>query len=195
MWRGQASRTKGAAGGAVFDCFLFQYFCVRSLWHFNKGTPCPDLDLAIKRKELHAVILSILCRNSNLYYFQGFHDVVSVFLLVLDDPFLAFAVAELASKEYFIDCMQRDFEIASKIITLVMTIIQSADQMLFEYLTLAGVSSFFATSWMITWLAHDVKRLDDCARMFDAMLCSPPVFSIYVCAAVRAHLLNKCWFL
>jgi hypothetical protein len=50
----------------------------RSLWRFTQD---PDLRQA-QRVELSRLINAVLVRNPSLHYFQGFHDVASVFLLV-----------------------------------------------------------------------------------------------------------------
>ena len=43
---------------------------------------------------------------------------------------------------------------------------------------------YFHRSWLITWFAHDVKKINDIARIYDAILCSHPLYSFYLCAAV-----------
>jgi TBC1 domain family member 20 len=41
-----------------------------------------------------------LCRNPELHYYQGFHDVASVFLLVAGTEDEAFAMMERLSKNH-----------------------------------------------------------------------------------------------
>ena len=66
-----------------------------------------------------------------------------------------------------------------------MTLLELYDPQLSDFLSTAGVEPFFATSWLITWWAHDIKRVNEIARVFDAMLCSHPAFGIYLTVAVR----------
>ena len=65
-----------------------------------------------------------------------------------------------------------------------MILIQQTDTLLYKFLTLANVEPFFATSWMITWFAHDVATVAEAARVFDVLLCSHPVYCLYLSAAV-----------
>ena len=130
--------------------------------------------------------MSILCRHSSLHYYQGYHDVVSVFLLVLEEDHLAFALAEVVSLNYLSDFMCKDFEIVAKSMQLIMVILRIADKDVYSHLKNAGIEPFFATSWLITWFSHDVKDCNESARIFDAMLCSHPLFCIYLCASVSS---------
>jgi hypothetical protein len=41
----------------------------------------------------------------------------------------------------------------------------------------------FAVPWLLTWFAHSLPP-DTTARLFDALLVSPPTFSLYIAAAV-----------
>jgi hypothetical protein len=160
----------------------------RSLWNY-KDSKCADgvenEYIIQQRQHLSNIILAILCKHEELHYYQGFHDIISIFLLVFEDDKLAFAVSERVSQQYFSDCLYKDFEVVSKSISFVMLLIKTADTMLHKFLTLAGVESYFATSWMITWFAHDLRLVADVARLYDVLLCSHPVFCLYISAAVR----------
>jgi hypothetical protein len=156
----------------------------RSLWS-HESTKIWSENLRNKRrKSLSNIIVSILCRNSDFHYYQGYHDVVSVFLLVAGHDQLAFAMAEIVSRRFLIDFLGKDFEILSKSMRLIMTIIEVTDPELGGHLSRANVEPFFATSWLITWFSHDEPCIDKIARMYDALLCSHPLFIFYLCAAM-----------
>ena len=87
--------------------------------------------------------------------------------------------------------MRSDFHIISKVLPLVMVLVQSADEELFTHLQTAGVEPFFATSLLITWFSHDLKCVDEISRVFDALLCSHPSFCLYLCAAFVIHHRDK----
>jgi hypothetical protein len=87
--------------------------------------------------------------------------------------------------------MTPDFEIVSKTMHLIMVLLKASDSKLYNHLNAAGVEPFFATSWLITWFAHDIKKINEIARVFDALLCSHPLFAVYLCAAVRFHFQKK----
>jgi hypothetical protein len=156
----------------------------RSLWSHEVTRNWSESLRNKRRKSLSDIILSILCRNSDFHYYQGYHDVVSVFLLVAGHDQLAFAMAEIVSRRFLTDFLGKDFEILSKSMRLIMTIIESTDPELGEHLSRANVEPFFATSWLLTWFSHDERCIDNTARMYDALLCSHPLFIFYLCAAM-----------
>lgn len=154
------------------------------MWNFKHIKGWEDSLRDRRRIALSNIILSILCRNPSLHYYQGYHDVVSVFLLALEEDHLSFALSEIVSINFLADYMQPDFETVSKTMSLLMTILRIADKQVHRHLVKASLEPFFATSWLITWFAHDVKKLESSARIFDAILCSHPLFCLYLCAAV-----------
>jgi len=160
----------------------------RSLWSFKNTCNWATAHRENRRAALCGIISAILCRHSQLFYYQGFHDTVSVFLLVLEEDHLAFALAERAALYFFRDCMHKDFHLVAKLTPLLFRIVAKEDAELSSFMQSAGLESFFAISWIITWFAHDVKDLDAVARIYDAMLCSPPCFLLYVSAAYLLHL-------
>ena len=46
---------------------------------------------------------------------------------------------------------------------------------------------FFAISWLITWFSHEIKDMGEVSRLFDALICSHPLYSLYICAAFVLH--------
>ncbi len=116
---------------------------------------------------------------------QGFHDISSSFLLILEEPALAFAALEVSVRNCFADFMQSDFTIFSKSMHLILTIIKAQDIELYSHLlSIPNFEPFFAVSWLITWFAHELSHLEHVARVFDVLLASPPIYSYYLCATV-----------
>ena len=76
-----------------------------------------------RREALYNIILAVVSKNNGLYYYQGFHDVVSAFMLVLEDDYLTFAVVDIVCRRYLIDFMQKDLEDVIKLMTAIMSII------------------------------------------------------------------------
>lgn len=154
------------------------------MWNIDHGSEWTEPERTNRREALAAIIKAILNKHANLHYYQGFHDIISVFLLVLEEDQLAFALSEATCLQYFIDCMSPNFDNLSELMKLIMLIVEHVDSELFEYLEKSHVEPFFATSWIITWFSHDIKSLEKIARLFDAMLCSHPSYCLYMCAAV-----------
>lgn len=97
---------------------------------------------------------------------------------------MAFALSEAMSLRHLSDYMNKDFDVVSQSMRLVLVLVRAADEELYAFLERAKVEPFFSTSWLITWFAHDVKCVDEVARIYDALLASHPMMCFYICAAV-----------
>lgn len=116
---------------------------------------------------------------------QGFHDIVSVLLLITEDDYEAYLMTEKLCRYYIGDCMRTDFKDMVSIMNLLWLLIEHEDKELYSFLQESGVEPYFITSWIITWFSHDVKDLQVVARVFDALICSHPSYCLYLCASVR----------
>lgn len=130
----------------------------RSFWSLDCARNWGERRLTRKRIDLSNVIIAILSKNLEYYYFQGLHDVISVFLLVFNDNSMAFMVSDMVCKGYLADFMRRDFSSLSKMMKLILVLIQYTDEELYKFLEASGTEPFFATSWLITWLSHDIRE-------------------------------------
>ncbi len=147
-----------------------------------------DAEEARQKQALSALIVEILRRYPFLCYFQGFHDICQVFLLVLPPALRTPAVARLAVLRIR-DFMLPTIDAAVQQLLLLPDILRLADPPLWNHLRLAQhPRPFFALSGTLTMYAHDVQSLGAIARLFDVLLARPPAFSLYLFAAIaRAH--------
>lgn len=116
-----------------------------------------------------------------LSYFQGFHDIVQVFLLVLGVDHAAEAVAHLSLLRI------RDFMLPSLSpslthLNLLPTILYAEDAKLCRHLS--QTQPFFALAATLTLYAHDIQEYGDIARLFDLLIAQPAVVSIYFFAVI-----------
>ncbi len=116
-----------------------------------------------------------------LSYFQGFHDIVQVFLLVMGVDHAAEAVAHLALLRI------RDFMLPSLSpslahLRLMPVIISAVDPQLCRHLS--HTEPFFALAATLTLYAHDIQEYGDIARLFDFLLAHGAVVSIYFFAII-----------
>ncbi|KAL4997334.1 rab-GTPase-TBC domain-containing protein [Aspergillus recurvatus] len=142
---------------------------------------CPDDELSSKKHGLSRVIKQVLRNYPVLCYFQGYHDIVQVLLLVLGEERSAPAVACL-SLFRIRDYMLPSLSPAVKHLQLIPAIIETADNALYQ--RLSGIRPFFALSATLTLYAHDIQEYSDIARLFDFLLASEPVISIYLFVAI-----------
>lgn len=160
----------------------------RSFHNFEHTKDWSEEHFAAKKVLLGDTITAILARNPALEYYQGYHTLCIVVLEVCeDDPALAFNILEYLSNHFFKDYMGADFDKVRLILPLVLEIIRKVDSKLFVFLTTANIESFFSLSWIITWFGHDVSDINIAARIYDSLICSHPLFILYVSAAVVLH--------
>lgn len=139
----------------------------------------PGLDR--RKKELSAVITQVLRTYPMLSYFQGFHDIVQVFLLVLGVEDAAASVSRLSLLRI------RDFMLPSLSpslahLRLLPTILQAEDAKLCQHLS--KTQPFFALAATLTLYAHDIQEYGDIARLFDFLLAHGAVVSVYLFAVI-----------
>lgn len=140
-----------------------------------------DEELRRHKGQLFALIAEVLRRHPYLCYFQGYHDICQVFLLVLDPAWRARAVARLSVLRI------RDFMLptlgpTTTQLRLLPEIISKADPKLYRHL--AAVEPFYALSGTLTMYAHNIEAYSDIARLFDVLIAREPVFSIYMFAQI-----------
>ncbi|KAK5653858.1 hypothetical protein OQA88_7782 [Cercophora sp. LCS_1] len=140
-----------------------------------------DAELARQKEELSALINEVLRRYPYLCYFQGYHDICQVFLLVLPSAVRAPAVARLSVLRIR-DFMLPTLTAAIDQLHLIPDILRAADPQLWRHL--ASLKPFFALSGTLTMYAHDITTLGEITRLFDVLLAKEPVFSVYMFAAI-----------
>lgn len=116
-----------------------------------------------------------------LCYFQGYHDIAQVLLLVLGEEQAAEAVAQI-SLFRIRDYMLPSLAPALKHLQLIPAIIERADPKLRQHIS--GIRPFFALASTLTLYAHDIEEYSDIARLFDFLLAHEPAVSIYLFAAI-----------
>ena len=152
------------------------------------GRPYSNLDLDESEKQidrrkqqLSSVITQVLRQHPMLSYFQGFHDIVQVFLLVLGVDHAPEAVARLSLLRIR-DFMLPSLSASMAHLKLLPSILNAEDQKL--CLHLSQTQPFFALAATLTLYAHDIQEYGDIARLFDFLIAQPAVVSIYLFAVI-----------
>ena len=165
----------------------------RSLWHFGEvggGGNTVRREKAVKRRQkvVGGVIIEVLRQDSSLHYYQGYHDIASVFLSSLSSPSLSSALLLKASRSHLADAMAEDFtSLINALRLLIFPLVSFFDPPLHSHLKASKVEPFFALSWLITWFSHDVRSLSTAARLFDAFISGHPLLPVYVSIALVTH--------
>lgn len=141
--------------------------------------------IAERKSALSELILHVLRTNPMLHYFQGYHDIAQVFLLVLGGSKPAFSVMSRVSLLRIRDYMLASLSPATKHLQLIPYILQSADAELAAHL--GETPPYFALSAVLTLYAHDMQDYGDIVRLYDFVLAHEPVMTIYLFAALIIH--------
>ncbi|KAM3511664.1 hypothetical protein MY11210_004681 [Beauveria gryllotalpidicola] len=140
-----------------------------------------DCDLERRRSQLSALISHVLRAHPYLCYFQGYHDICQVLLLVLGPSRAAPCVARLSVLRIR-DFMLPNLGPTTAQLRLLPDILAAADPALRAHV--ATVEPFYALAGTLTMYAHNIEAYRDIARLFDALLAREPVFSLYVFAQI-----------
>ncbi|GAA6027510.1 hypothetical protein JCM8097_007898 [Rhodosporidiobolus ruineniae] len=136
------------------------------------------------RERLETAILTVLRRHPALQYFQGYHDIVSVLLLSLDDDELVIACAERLSLHHIRDNMGSGLEPTLGYLKLAHRLVRLVDPELSDVVGQAASMPFFALSWALTLLSHDLESVAVISRLFDFLLAHNPAMIAYLVVSI-----------
>ncbi|KAJ5374042.1 hypothetical protein N7517_006048 [Penicillium concentricum] len=150
----------------------------RSFVYYPKA---PEEEMLKKKQQLSNLITQVLREYPMLCYFQGYHDIVQVLLLVLGEKQAVPAVAQI-SLFRIRDYMLPSLSPAVKHLHLIPAIIETTDPELRRHL--GNIEPFFALAATLTLYAHDIQEYSSISRLFDFLLAREPVVAIYLFAAM-----------
>uniref|UniRef100_A0A4W5NWA9 TBC1 domain family, member 20 n=1 Tax=Hucho hucho TaxID=62062 RepID=A0A4W5NWA9_9TELE len=143
----------------------------------------PDEQREGLQEELIDIILRVLGRNTQLHYYQGYHDIVVTFLLVLGER-LATALVEKLSTHHLRDFMDPTMDNTKHILNYLMPIIERVNPEVHDFMQQAEVGTIFALSWLITWFGHVLSDFRHVVRLYDFFLACHPLMPIYFAAVI-----------
>ena len=127
------------------------------------------------------IIVATLRRYPMLCYFQGFHDIAQVFLLVLGEDLAQAAIPHLSIlriRDFMLPILSPSFQH----LQLLPAIIYAVDMDLAKHLSPA--QPLFALSSTLTMFAHDIEDYQTIARLFDFLLAHEASLSMYLFATI-----------
>ncbi|XP_073942272.1 TBC1 domain family member 20 [Choristoneura fumiferana] len=159
----------------------------RSLKRFPPGIPY-EQRVALQ-DQLTVLILRVIIRHPHLKYYQGYHDVAITLLLVCGDraSFPLLCRLSYGPGAPLAPFMQTTMQPTQHLLNYMLPIIRRADDKVAGCLEKAGVGTMFALPWYLTWFGHSLNRYADVVRLYDYFLCAPPLFPVYVTAAIVLH--------
>ncbi|KAL9114534.1 MAG: hypothetical protein Q9227_001615 [Pyrenula ochraceoflavens] len=140
-----------------------------------------EKDIEEYKQRLSDLITNTLRTYPMLCYFQGYHDIVQVLLLVLGDKLAPPTVARLSLLRIR-DFMLPSLSPALKHLQLLPCILERIDATLCRHIS--GTRPFFALPATLTLYAHNIQEYSNIARVYDFLLSQEPVMAIYLFAAI-----------
>ncbi|KAL7883629.1 hypothetical protein SRHO_G00012870, partial [Serrasalmus rhombeus] len=103
----------------------------RSMRRFPRGMRADERE--VLQEQLIDIILDVLRRNPQLHYYQGYHDIVVTFLLVVGER-MAIAVVETLSNHHLRDFMDPTMDSTKHILNYLMPILEQVDPELHDFM-------------------------------------------------------------
>ncbi|KAH9815524.1 rab-GTPase-TBC domain-containing protein [Melampsora americana] len=170
-----------------------------------------DSEKAHLRSLLEKTIRSVLRRFPKLSYFQGYHDVVSVFLLTFVDlkvrtsPMIKtegaileeskplddsenLALLSRVVKRFTLhrirDSMTTNLDPIMGYLRVTQSILTQEHPRLSSIIAQTSNLPLFSLSWILTLTSHDLTSLEVISRLFDFLLCYNPIMICYIASAI-----------
>lgn len=116
------------------------------------------------RQDLMDCIVYVLRRNPKLAYYQGYHDICQVLLLIFDKHH-AMQILEFLSLNYLRDFMMPNMDSSIDHLHLIPGLLQSSDAKLGGLI--AHIEPFYAISSILTLFSHDLESFASICLIFD----------------------------
>ncbi|XP_003727013.1 TBC1 domain family member 20 [Strongylocentrotus purpuratus] len=153
----------------------------RSLKRFPPGMQ--DEQREVLQDQLVDVIVRVLINNDQLHYYQGYHDIVVTFLLVVGKE-KSFSLVDKLSTHHLRDFMDRTMDRTKHMLNYLLPIIRKANPKLHDFMERSEVGYVFALAWLITWYGHVLNDFHSILRLYDFFLACHPLMPVYLAAAI-----------
>lgn len=153
----------------------------RSLKRFPPGMN-EDVRLSLQ-DQLVDCIMRVLVSKTELHYYQGYHDIVVTFLLVVGED-VTVALMQQLSMKHLRDFMYENMERTSSMLHYLYPLIGRCNPNLRNFMEKAEVGTMFCLPWLITWYGHVLKDIKDIVRLYDFFIACHPLMPIYLAAAI-----------
>jgi hypothetical protein len=155
----------------------------RSMYKFTRHYS--ELERSYKRQQLSRLVNSCLILDPTLHYYQGFHDIATVFLLTCGDAVALPCIYRVSHYQLYEAMRIKSLEAVLDVLPLIHRILTLHDPAVGKFLENAGMDvGHYALSWVLTWFSHVIDDLNLVSRLFDVFLASHPLQSVYMSAAV-----------
>lgn len=169
--------------------------------HQLYATICTTSEIETLRKSLSQLVIKILRKYPSLNYYQGYHDIASIVLIVChqndkqgsSDQTLAFKLLEKLTLFHLRDFMISDINLSVNHLRLIPALLENVDKPLFELIKqtsnsyMAGLFDYSflqGLSSILTIFAHDISNLHHLLIIWDFTLSYDSVLAnVYIYTA------------
>lgn len=160
----------------------------RSLHHSEPRLFTKPATQSACRAALFRTMQAVLRRHPGLHYYQGFHDLTAVFLLVCGEE-AGTLMTEAVATRHLAFALTKDMDATSTVLQLLPPLLRAVAPEAAAIIAGAGIEiPVFAMSWVLTWFAHDLYDGGSSAsRLYDFLLAvGHPLAALYLGAAIVA---------
>lgn len=135
---------------------------------------------------LYRVIIAVLNSTCDLYYYQGYHDIASLVVLVFEDDNDAFHFLHSLTIRFLRDHMMPGIDSSMSQLALVPEIISKVDYKYFELIK--NIDPLYALSCIISLFTHDIENINYLFLIWDSILVNDdPSLILYIYAAMMIY--------
>lgn len=128
------------------------------------------------KEKLNTLIIQVLRTYPELSYYQGYHDICTVFLIVFENDLdLCFKVLCVFTLCYLRDFMMPNIDVTIQMLHLIPELTQKVDNDLYKDAMLNTLEPFYCLSPIITLFSHDISQFQFICQIFDFIIANGSV--------------------
>eukprot|EP01080_Neovahlkampfia_damariscottae_P006523 gene6523-10531_t len=155
----------------------------RSMWKFIRNDSPEEAEF--KRNQLRNIMNNVMIDNEDLYYFQGFHDICTIFLFVCGEDVALACIKKLTILHLKDSMLKPEFDPIIQKMERIFELIYQIDPELGEHIQKSqNHTSHFAFSWILTWFSHVIEDFEVICRLFDFFLSCDIWMPIYLATSI-----------
>jgi hypothetical protein len=121
--------------------------------------------------------------SHRLHYYQGANDVASVCLIECGST-LAISMLQKLYNGPLRGYTESTMAFPMVLVDVMSAILHACEPEVAAKLDFLDIPMHFAFSWVLTWFAHNLESLENVSRVFDFLICSPPILATYLAVAL-----------
>lgn len=134
---------------------------------------------AVLRSKLKDVVIRILRTNPELSYYQGYHDICTVFVIIFqNDLEMLFRVVNTFTLCHLRDFMMPNIDSTIQMLRLIPELTFKVDRSLHEEALMDNLEPFYCLSPLITLFSHDVVNFSTICQVFDFIIASGSISAV-----------------